>query len=91
MTVTFGTLLLGFILLDIGHFGMPIMNKIGAIDLIICVGAAWYMMAAIVLNEVSGKELLKLGKPLINLNKTQESSKKRVQPILQKEVSARDN
>ena len=63
MVVTFGTLLLGFIFLDIGHFGFPIMNKVGAIDLIVCVGAAWYMLGAIVINQVAGRELIKLGKP----------------------------
>lgn len=66
MATTFTTLLIGFILLDLGHFGFPIMNKVAAIDLIICALSAWYMMAVIVLNDVSGKELLKNGKAWIS-------------------------
>ncbi len=65
MFVTFSTLLLGFILLDIGHFGYPQMNVVAGYELIVCAFSAWYMMAAIILNDVSGKELLKMGKPLL--------------------------
>jgi len=65
MFITFTTLLLGFILLDLGHFGMPVMNKVAAIVLIACAGSAWYMMAAIILNDITGKEMLKFGKPLL--------------------------
>jgi succinate-acetate transporter protein len=65
MAITFTTLLLGFILLDFGHFGYPLMNYIAGYVLIICALSAWYMMAAIVLNEVSGKQLLKSGSPWI--------------------------
>jgi succinate-acetate transporter protein len=65
MAVTFGTLLLGFILLDIGHFGDPVFNVIAGYELIVCAGAAWYMMAAIVINDLAGKTVLKMGDPLI--------------------------
>ncbi|MCP4123877.1 MAG: hypothetical protein GY751_19180 [Bacteroidetes bacterium] len=65
MMVTFTTLLLGFILLDIGHFGFPQVNIIAGYVLIVCAFSAWYMMAAIVLNEVSGKQLLKVGGPIL--------------------------
>jgi len=65
MFVTFSTLLLGFILLDIGHFGYPQMNVVAGYELIVCAFSAWYMMAAIILNDVSGKELLKMGTPLL--------------------------
>jgi uncharacterized protein len=65
MFVTFGTLLLGFILLDFGHFGFPQLNVVAGYELIICAFSAWYMMASIILNDVSGKELLKMGKPLM--------------------------
>ena len=65
MFVTFSTLLLGFILLDFGHFGFPQMNVVAGYELIICAFSAWYMMAAIILNDVSGKELLKMGMPLL--------------------------
>lgn len=63
MAVTFTTLLIGFILLDIGHLGNPQMNFVAGFVLIVCALSAWYMMAAIILNGLSGKELLKQGKP----------------------------
>jgi uncharacterized protein len=65
MVVTFFTLLLGFILLDFGHFGHPQMNVAAGYVLIICALSAWYMMIRIILNDLSGKELLKAGKPWI--------------------------
>jgi hypothetical protein len=65
MAFTFSTLLLGFILLDLGHFGYPIMNKVAGYELIVCALSAWYMMFAIILNDVAGKEILPMGKPLI--------------------------
>lgn len=68
MATTFTTLLLGFILLDFGHFGFPLMNKVAAVVLIFCALSAWYMMAAIIINEVSGKTILKTGKAWIKKN-----------------------
>ena len=65
MTITFSTLFVGFILLDLVHFGFPELETLAAIILIICAFSAWYMLAAIVLNDVSGRELLKMGKPFI--------------------------
>lgn len=65
MFVTFATLLAGFILLDLVHFGFPALETLAAIDLIVCAFAAWYMMAAIILNDLAGREILKVGKPLI--------------------------
>jgi uncharacterized protein len=65
MVFTFGTLLLGFILLDLEHFGFPALKTWAAIDLIICAGAAWYMMAGIIINDLAGKTVLPMGKKLI--------------------------
>lgn len=65
MMVTFATLLAGFILLDFGHFGFEMMNQVAGWVLIVCALSAWYMMAAVILNEVSGKELLKVGGPVL--------------------------
>ncbi|MGQ8336800.1 acetate uptake transporter [Sunxiuqinia sp. A32] len=65
MAITFTTLLIGFILLDFGHFGFPAMNVAAAYVLIICALAAWYMMASIILNDLAGRELLKSGKAWI--------------------------
>ena len=69
MSVTFSLLLAGFILLDFGHFGFPFMNKIAAIVLIFCALSAWYMMTSVILNDLSGKEMLKSGKPWIKTKK----------------------
>ena len=69
MFVTFTTLLIGFILLDLEHFGFPELMPYAAYDLIICALAAWYMMAAVIINELAGKEILKSGKALLKINK----------------------
>ncbi len=65
MIVTFGTLFLGFLFLVLEHFFFPWMKTIAAIDLIFCAFAAWYMMAAEIINPLAGKEVLPLGTPLI--------------------------
>ncbi len=65
MAFTLGTLLLGFILLDLGHFGNPVFNLIAGYELIVCAFAAWYMMAGIIINDLAGKTVLKMGNPLI--------------------------
>lgn len=65
MFFTFTTLLLGFILLDFGHFGFPEMNVVAGYVLIVCALSAWYMMASILLNELSERDLLKVGSPFI--------------------------
>jgi succinate-acetate transporter protein len=63
MAYTFSFLMIGFILLDLGHLGFPELNEMAAYVLIICALCAWYMMAMIILNDLTGKELLKPGKP----------------------------
>lgn len=65
MVVTFATLLIGFVLLVIGHFGYPAMNTIAAYDLLLCALSAWYMMAGIIINDLAGRTVLPFGKPLI--------------------------
>ncbi|MDD2196633.1 MAG: acetate uptake transporter [Bacteroidales bacterium] len=65
MAITFGLLLIGFILLVLGHFGYPILNKVAGYELIFCALAAWYMMAAIIINDLAGKVVLPVGKPLL--------------------------
>ena len=62
MATTFTLLLVGFVLLDVGHFGFPVFNKVAAYVLIGCALSAWYMMARIILNELYGRELLPAGK-----------------------------
>jgi len=59
---TFTLLLLTFILLDIGHLThMPTANVAGGYAGIICALNAWYVSAAIILNELFKKEILPLG------------------------------
>ncbi|MFO7864114.1 MAG: acetate uptake transporter [Salinivirgaceae bacterium] len=62
MTVTFALLFAGFVLLDLEHFGYPQLKTPAAITLIFCAFSAWYMMAAILINDLSGRILLPLGK-----------------------------
>jgi len=50
----FLTLLVGFILLDVGHLvpGAAVFNKIAAVELIICALTAWYLMAHVILSPL---------------------------------------
>lgn len=63
MSTTFTLLLIGFILLDLGHFGFPKLNIVAGYELIICALSAWYMLAAIVINDLVGREVLRMGEP----------------------------
>lgn len=65
MAITFGLLLIGFVLLDMGHFGNSIFNKLAGYELILCALAAWYMMAAIIINDLAGKVVLPSGAPWV--------------------------
>lgn len=65
MFTTFSLLLAGFILLDIGHFGPAIFNTIAAYVLIACALGAWYMLAAILINDLAGRAVVPCGKPLL--------------------------
>ncbi len=62
----FLTLLIGFILLDIGHLvpNAAVFDKIAAVELIVCALTAWYLMAHVILtplkiNIPAGKAWLK--------------------------------
>ena len=54
MSFVFLTLLIGFVLLSIGHLvpGAEIMNKVAAVELIICALSAWYLMAHVILTPL---------------------------------------
>lgn len=54
VAMIFLTLLIGFILLDIGHLvsGAAVFTKIGAYELLLCVASAWYMMAHVTLSPL---------------------------------------
>jgi succinate-acetate transporter protein len=62
LSVVFLTLLIGFVLLDLGHLGAGDMwNKIAAVELIVCALSAWYLMAHVVLSPL--KINVPVGKP----------------------------
>ncbi len=66
MTLTFATLVVGFIGLDLVFLaGMKDLMTITAIDLILCALLAWYMMAHVIFLQVFGRDVLPVGKPLI--------------------------
>ncbi len=53
VSVVFLTLLVGFILLDIGHLGGGnTWNKIAAWELLVCALSAWYLMAHVILTPL---------------------------------------
>jgi len=64
MALTFTTLLIGFIGLDLVFLaGMKNLLFITTIDLFVCAFLAWYMMAAAVYASVFGRPILSVGKP----------------------------
>jgi len=66
MACTFTSLVAGFILLDLAHFGYPAMTKVAAYVLILCALNAWYMMAHVIFKQVFGRDVLPVGKPWID-------------------------
>jgi hypothetical protein len=67
MTLTFLTLLLGFIGLDLVFlFGMKSLLQIAAIDLIVCALLALYMMAHAIFVQVFGRDILPVGNPWVS-------------------------
>ena len=65
MALTFTLLLVGFIFLDLAHFGFPSFTVVAGYELMGCALAAWYMMARIIVNETAGRDVLPAGKPWI--------------------------
>jgi len=65
MFLTFLTLTIGFILLDMEHFdiGGEGMSVLAGWDLMVCAGLAWYMMASAIYKDVFGRDVLPVGKP----------------------------
>jgi succinate-acetate transporter protein len=66
MASTFTLLLLGFVLLDLAHFGYPQLTVPAAGVLIACALNAWYMMAHVIFLQVFGRDILPVGKPWID-------------------------
>jgi succinate-acetate transporter protein len=63
MSSTFTLLVLGFILLDLSHFGYPAMGKVSAYVLIFGALNAWYMMAHVIFLGILDRDVLPLGEP----------------------------
>lgn len=66
MASTFTLLLIGFIGLDLVHFGFPALKTPTSLVLILCALNAWYMMAAAIYAQVFDRQVLPLGKPWIS-------------------------
>jgi succinate-acetate transporter protein len=66
MGLTFVLLLIGFILLDLAHFGFPALTKVAGYELMACALSAWYMMAGAIYAQVFGRPVLPMGKPILN-------------------------
>lgn len=67
MTLTFLTLFLGFVGLDLVFLlGMKSVLRITAIDLIVCASLALYMMAHAIFAQVFGRDVLPVGKPPVS-------------------------
>jgi len=69
MIITFFLLFLGFALLVFAHFVQPPLSKtitvIAGYELMACAASAFYMMIAIIMNDLAGKTVLPFGKPWI--------------------------
>ena len=65
LATIFSLLLVGFILLDLGHFGVPGMVKAAGYELMLCAFSAWYLMASAVYKDVAGRDVLPVGAPWV--------------------------
>ena len=63
MAVTFTLLLIGFILLDLAHFGFPGLTVVAGYELMLCALSALYMMAHVIYAQVFGSDVLPVGEP----------------------------
>lgn len=63
--LVFITLLIGFALLVIGHFGAPVFNVVAGYELMICAALALYLMAHSIFIDVFGRDVLPVGQPLL--------------------------
>jgi len=61
----FTLLLIGFILLDLAHFGFQALTVVAGYELMLCALAAWYVMAHLIYQDVFGRDVLPVGKPWI--------------------------
>jgi succinate-acetate transporter protein len=67
--LTFTLLLIGFILLDLAHFGYPNLTVVAGYVLMVCAAMAWYIMAHLIFADVFGRDVLPVGKPLLDIRR----------------------
>ncbi len=65
LALTFTLLLIGFILLDLAHFGYPELTVVAGYELMVTAAMAWYIMAHIIYADVFGRDILPVGRPWI--------------------------
>jgi succinate-acetate transporter protein len=63
LALTFITLLIGFVLLDLAHFGLESITVIAGYELMVCALLAWYVMAHLIFASLFGRDVLPAGKP----------------------------
>ena len=61
----FTLLLIGFVLLDLAHFGYPELTVVAGYELMATAAMAWYVMAHIIFADIFKRDVLPLGKPWI--------------------------
>jgi uncharacterized protein len=66
LALTFTLLLIGFILLDLAHFGFPALTVVAGFELMACALMAWYVMAHLIFQDLFGRDVLPVGKPWLN-------------------------
>jgi hypothetical protein len=67
--LTFTLLLIGFILLDLAHFGYPDLTAVAGYVLMACAAMAWYIMAHLIFADVFGRDVLPVGKPWLDIRR----------------------
>lgn len=65
MALTFTTLMIGFVLLDLTFWDIANLKAIASWDLIFCALLAWYMMLHVIFLSLFGRDILPVGKPLV--------------------------
>ncbi len=63
LALTFTLLVIGFVLLDLAHFGFPELTLYAGYDLMACALGAWYVMAHVIYLDLFGRDVLPVGKP----------------------------
>jgi succinate-acetate transporter protein len=63
LATTFTLLLIGFILLDLAHFGYPGLTVVAGYELMLCAAGAWYIMAHLIYQDLFGRDVLPVGSP----------------------------